>query len=133
MEENDRERRVTPSDDCSHSWEAEMEILTGLAAWIGFEVVLSSENRVIPGSQWGGSEWSLMGVSQAFTEGPSLREPNWSSCPWVSTGAHSLPSSPSSFIALVCSAQTADLNCKCSFNKWKYLDTTLLFINFHSI
>lgn len=44
MEENGMECRVTPSDYGSHPWEAEMEIFTGLAAWLGFEVALSSEN-----------------------------------------------------------------------------------------
>ncbi|VCX31420.1 unnamed protein product, partial [Gulo gulo] len=40
----------------------------GLAAWISFDVVLSSDNPVIPGSQWGGSEWSRMGISRVRTQ-----------------------------------------------------------------
>lgn len=71
MEENGMGHKVTPSDDRSHPWEVEIEILTGLAAWISFEVVLSSDNPVIPGSQWGGSEWSRMGISRVVTENPT--------------------------------------------------------------
>ena len=39
---------------------------TGLAASISPAAALSSENQVIPGSQWMRTERSLMGVPQVF-------------------------------------------------------------------
>lgn len=125
--------RQRPLHPASEPVKVETVMSTGLAASISPAAALSSENQVIPGSQWMRTERSLMGVPQVFR--PSI--------PWGTKLAHfslaSLPRPilfhlpPSSSTDRVYSASTADLNCRHSLNKYNCLEITLLFINFHSV
>lgn len=77
--------RQRPLHPASEPAKVETVMSTGLAAGISPEAALSSENQVIPGSQWMRTERSLMGVPQVFRPSIpwSLGEPNWPTSPWL--------------------------------------------------
>lgn len=86
---------------------------------------------------WVHNGWGLKGLCWVYprcSDRASLGEPNWPTSPWfrcLDRILFHLP--PSSSTDRVYSASTVDLNCRHSLNKYNHLETTLLFINFHSV